>query len=305
MLSNGWVLIYPDYEGPQAALSGISSGQATLDGIRAMLSSQNITGIAASEDVEVHMWGYSGGTIPTEWAAEIQPMYAPELKIQSAIIGGSITNVTSSILTINGGPYAGFIPSGMLGISKSYPFFANYLLSTVLPDKWANFTRPLVNCAEGDISDFVNQDIGNYFPNGLLDVLSSPDVQSVMKLGGQMGLQGLPQIPLYIYKAVGDDISPIADDDALVQSYCDSDIQSLVFQRNTYGVHLTNFFTGLGGALSYLEDRFNGIPAPHGCFISTSTIMTSDLSAFGDYSSQVNGMVEELLNLPIGPSSVV
>jgi len=75
--------------------------------------------------------------------------------------------------------------------------------------------------------------------------------------------------------------------------------------RNTYGVHLTNFFTGLGGALSYLEDRFNGIPAPQGCSITTLTITTSDLSAFGDYAPEVNGIVDELLNRPIGPLSVV
>lgn len=76
-LNQGWIVNLPDYEGLQAAFtSGIQAGQATLDSVRAALSSGNLTGI--SSEAEYQMWGYSGGSLASEWAAELQPSYAPD-----------------------------------------------------------------------------------------------------------------------------------------------------------------------------------------------------------------------------------
>jgi hypothetical protein len=49
------------------------------------------------------MWGYSGGSLATEWAAELQPTYAPELNFAGAALGGLVPNITSVLKTINGG----------------------------------------------------------------------------------------------------------------------------------------------------------------------------------------------------------
>ena len=59
-LMAGAIINAPDYEGPKAAFTaGVISGQATLDSIRAALSSTSITKIQS--DATVAMWGYSGG----------------------------------------------------------------------------------------------------------------------------------------------------------------------------------------------------------------------------------------------------
>lgn len=59
-LMAGAIINTPDYEGPKAAFTaGIISGQATLDSIRAALSSTSITKI--QKNATVAMWGYSGG----------------------------------------------------------------------------------------------------------------------------------------------------------------------------------------------------------------------------------------------------
>ena len=41
------------------------------------------------------MWGYSGGTVATGWAAALQPTYAKELKsnLIGAAMGGFVTNI--------------------------------------------------------------------------------------------------------------------------------------------------------------------------------------------------------------------
>ena len=48
-----------------------------LNSIRAALKSGKITNI--KDDAKVVMWGYSGGSLASGWAAALQPSYAPEL----------------------------------------------------------------------------------------------------------------------------------------------------------------------------------------------------------------------------------
>jgi hypothetical protein len=91
-LNEGWIVNTPDWEGPNSTfIEGFQAGQATLDSVRAVLSSGNITGV--EKDAKVNMWGYSGGALASEWAMELQASYAPELKFVGAAIGGVTPNV--------------------------------------------------------------------------------------------------------------------------------------------------------------------------------------------------------------------
>jgi hypothetical protein len=91
-LDEGWIVNTPDWEGPNSTfIEGFQAGQATLDSVRAVLSSGNITGV--EKDAKVNMWGYSGGALASEWAMELQASYAPELKFVGAAIGGVTPNV--------------------------------------------------------------------------------------------------------------------------------------------------------------------------------------------------------------------
>jgi hypothetical protein len=78
-LNEGWIVNSPDWEGPNSTfIEGFQAGQATLDSVRAVLSSGKTTGVKS--DAKVQMWGYSGGALASEWAMELQASYAPELK---------------------------------------------------------------------------------------------------------------------------------------------------------------------------------------------------------------------------------
>ena len=72
LLDKGYYVVSPDYEGPKLTFTvGKQSGQAVLNSIRASLKSGKITNIA--EDAKVLMWGYSGGSLASGWAAALQP----------------------------------------------------------------------------------------------------------------------------------------------------------------------------------------------------------------------------------------
>lgn len=74
-LEQGWVVIVPDYLGPNASYAANDLlGHATLDGIRAAKNSASLTGI--SDNPTVTLWGYSGGSVPVLGAAELRASYA-------------------------------------------------------------------------------------------------------------------------------------------------------------------------------------------------------------------------------------
>lgn len=63
-LGKGWYVNVPDYEGPLASFTaGVISGHATIDSIRAVLSS----GFGLVDDTRYAMWGYSGGVSKAPW----------------------------------------------------------------------------------------------------------------------------------------------------------------------------------------------------------------------------------------------
>lgn len=43
-----------------------------------------------------------------------------------------------------------------------------------------------------------------------------------------MGYHGVPQMPIFAYKAIGDEVSVIADTDDLVDKYCNSKTQNSI-----------------------------------------------------------------------------
>jgi hypothetical protein len=99
-LGRGWYVSVPDYEGPLASFTaGVMSGHATLDSIRAVLSSG--FGLAAN-GTRYAMWGYSGGALASEWAAELQVQYASEMDFAGAALGGLTPNVTSVMNAVDG-----------------------------------------------------------------------------------------------------------------------------------------------------------------------------------------------------------
>lgn len=54
------------------------------------------------------MWGYSGGSLASGWAAGLQPNYAPELggNLLGAALGGFVTNITATAEATDGTVFA-------------------------------------------------------------------------------------------------------------------------------------------------------------------------------------------------------
>jgi hypothetical protein len=219
------------------------------------------------------MWGYSGGALATEWAAELQVAYAPELNISGMALGGLTPNVFTVFQSVSGGVEAGLIPPGVVGLFTQYPSVKEYLESKLKPTGIYNASTFLsvVNLTvEQTIPLFANQDIFDYFIDGISDI-ESPIIQSVIDTDGIMGIHGTPAFPAFVYKAVQDEVSPVNETDALVAKYC-SEGTSITYQRNLVGGHGQEQFAGSPYAFAYLTGLLNGTSLSPGCTTTNVTI---------------------------------
>ena len=293
-LNKGWYVVTSDYEGLNAQFTaGLMAGYGTLDSLRAVLSSTSTASSGLSPKARYVLWGYSGGALASEWAAELAPKYAPELKIQGAALGGLTPNVTNVLYTINGGPNAGLTFSGIEGLARIWPNATKWLNDSLIPSKAAEFHQFANECSNTD--DTAGKNIGDYFINGIAS-LSEPIPQQLLQTNGQMGYHGTPNIPLYFYKAAEDEISPVGDTDALYARFC-ANGATIQYDRNILGDHFSEVVSGAGAAIEWVEARLNGIAvANQGQCVKNIVVESSlDVNAFLELSPVLIAALQSLL----------
>jgi hypothetical protein len=294
-LYQGWVVALPDHEGPQGAfLANIQAGQATLDGIRAALNSRNTTGL--SENPVITMWGYSGGSLASASAAELQPSYAPELRIVGAALGGTVPSIPPVIEATSGTALAGLIPTGMQGLAHQYPEIAQLLDEQILPEFKQMFEDVKSQCFVPNILDFFNKEVPPMFKDA--SVIGQEPAASILAANA-LGNHA-PKMPLFVYKSTADQVSPVGETDALVKSYC-SGGTVVTYNRDIISEHGSMAITGATSALAWLIDRMEGVSTPTKC--STKTVLSSilDPRALALFGETILTSLGALLGNPVGP----
>ncbi|KAK3349205.1 lipase [Lasiosphaeria hispida] len=252
-LARGWWVSVPDYEGPKASFTaGVTSGHAVLDSVRAVQAA----GLGINKRNPAALWGYSGGGLAAEWAAELHAGYAPELNLAGVAIGSPVVNVSNVLYNVNRKPLAGLIPPSLLGLTSQYPDAEKYLVSRLKPETKAAFLAARTQSWTESIQAFSGQDIGAYFVGGLADVFA-PEMRLVWGRETYMGHHGVPWMPVYVYQAVHDEIATIDYTAALVENFCRVG-SNVVFQKNTAGGHLEELAAGAPGAVRWLTSIFDG-----------------------------------------------
>lgn len=220
------------------------------------------------------LWGYSGGSLASTWAAELQPSYAPELNYVGVAVGGTTPNVSSVLQTINTGSHAGLAFSGIYGQSKAFPNLTEWIGANLISSKSAEFYSIASGCLSQASSEGQGQDIYTYFKDGEASFYDAVP-RSIFQWSGQMGIHGTPTAPLFVYKAIGDEISVVEDTDALVEKYCAAGAR-IEYHRDLVGNHETEAISGSASALGWVSDRLNGKAVSSGC--STQDVLLSSLN---------------------------
>lgn len=301
-LYQGWVVVLPDHEGPKGAyLANSLAGHATLDGIRAALQSTSITGIAKT--AKAGLWGYSGGALASAWAAILQPSYAPELTgvLVGAAFGGTVPNIYNAITTVNETPSAGLIVAGIVGLAAQYPELKAGLEAHVLSQYQAGFEAVAsTQCFGPTISQYSDADVIDMIDNPAL--WNDPLVISIFNNNSLQYAPAAPSgLPLFVYKAVKDEVSPVADTDALIQTWCSSGA-SVQYVRDSTSSHGELALVGAPMALAWLIDLAEGKVAAKACSTTTKISMLLDVATLEVLPTFILNAIKALLGGEVGPT---
>ncbi|MGZ6780758.1 MAG: lipase family protein, partial [Mycobacterium sp.] len=261
LVMRGYAVTVPDYEGETHDwAAGDESGWSTLDAIRA---TESHLGVGAS--TKVALAGYSGGSIAGEWASELAPTYAPELNLVGTAIGGIPVNLGHVLQYANGSAaWAGVIPAAMVSLGRAFDIdFSQYMSQRGLDDTSAI----RASC----IGEFNTRESGVKLSDLLLpqyaDFLHIPVVASIVS-HLTMGTAGVPKAPLMMVNGnsdgTGDGVMVAADVAALAQRYCSAGVP-VSYQELAGKSHTAAGGAFIGTALTYIDDRFAGKPAPSTC----------------------------------------
>jgi hypothetical protein len=208
----------------------------------------------------VALWGYSGGALASSFAAQLQPRYAPNLKLAGVALGGVPADMYATMRAFSGSVAGGGIVVGLVGIDRSYPRLN-------LPGYMNDAGRAaLANSQRDCITDSAAKYPGAKIEDFTSDpaVLGDPRIASLFKRISPLWFRGTPQAPVYDYHAVADELAPIGPDRQLVVRYCAAGVTVQHYEDLT-SEHVSLLVTNAPATMDWIGERFAGAPAPNNC----------------------------------------
>ncbi len=262
-VQRGFAVAVPDWEGPTAEwISSSGAARGVLDGIRAV---KNFRPAGIARSAAVGLIGYSGGALATDWAVQMQPVYAPELRFKGAALGGTPASLPASFAAFaanEGGRAA--IPLLMGALERSYQSWrvGQYLSAT---------GRTAVANSQNDcLLDALIRNAGvdptryEAYPGAIFGNPPNPRFDRELSRISPLGYPGVPRTPILFYHSLHDEFAPIDAMRRLAARYCAEGVTVHVTTSNA-GDHIAYVLTGFPTALNYIADRFAGKPAPNDC----------------------------------------
>ena len=268
-LAQGYTVVVPDYEGLKMRWTmGRESAQTALDSIR---TAERHLRLPSS--TPVGLFGYSGGSVPTGFGADLAASYAPELHIVGAAAGGVLVQPSHNLPYVNGSKqWAGVIPALMNVYNDVFDLNIGQYLSPKGTQTLAQTQgQCLINFATKYPGLTDTQLLQPQYP-GLLTVPGIPQAfnQNIM------GWVGKPRNPMFLgvgnVDGTGDGIMIDGDVQGLATKYCREGVPT---QYKSYPKlsHFDAFLPWAPDAEKFLADRFAGRPATYCSAIPTGNTL--------------------------------
>ncbi len=277
LLLQGYAVIVPDTEGQTADFASAPEyGMATLNSIRAATNSP-VTGLTKA--TPIGMFGYSGGAIATDWAAQLAPSYAPDVNRQlvGAAEGGVLVDPAHNLTYVNGSSiWAGIIPMSIIGIARGFqinirPYLSSYGLQLYSSLQNASIANVLGQYPGLKFAQLVKPRYANPASIPILvkvenelnaGSLASPTIPMFIGQGANGTLEGTPGNKPGI--GPGDGVMVAGDVRTLARDFCASGTAVDYTQYDALS-HISTFPVWSPTALTWLNSRFAGSQAPNDC----------------------------------------
>jgi pimeloyl-ACP methyl ester carboxylesterase len=275
LLARGVAVVVTDYAGLGATdrlhtyVNRVDEGHAVLDAVRAARSLESASVTAESP---VGLFGYSQGGGATAAAAELQPSYAPDVKLSGTYSGAAPADLTEVTEAIDGSDLAGALGWSLNGFLQTEPALRP------IADKYVNQKgrEALADLSTMCVGDalfgyaFARSSAWTTTGQSLGDIIrAEPALQKF--LAEQRIGRLKPAGPVRVATGTSDNLVPHRQSREMAADWCalggQVDYEPVLLPN--VGDKLVNHFGALladqGEAISWLTDRLAGKPAASDC----------------------------------------
>ncbi|MDQ3932796.1 MAG: lipase family protein [Actinomycetota bacterium] len=259
LLNRGWAVAVTDYPGlgtpgDHHYAVGTSLGRSVLDSLRAAV---RLPDARLDPGAPMAVTGYSEGGGAAAWAAQLHASYAPELAVKGVAAGGVPADLPRVLAHLDGGPFVGFVLAGGVGFKAAYPELPlhEYLTSAgkqAAADIADDCREAMVaKTAFRRVSDYTTTDLANLPPWRARLVENN--------LGGSA-----PQMPLFLYHAVSDQLIPYEVGRDLRLTYCAKRV-TVQWKDYVLSGHSAAAAEAAPDVANFIQGRLLGLPPPNNC----------------------------------------
>ncbi|WP_312005152.1 lipase family protein [Streptomyces sp. B1866] len=259
MLTAGYAVAMTDWEGyhPKPTttyMTGKAMGPALIDAVRA---AQRLPEGKLSADSKVVFRGFSQGGGGSAWAGQLQPTYAPELKLIGVVAGGVPADLVQVGLPLNGKFGYGLYFNALIGLDHAYPelkmdSYLNDAGKAAVADFQDN------SCVYELLKNYSGKQNSDYFAKNPLTTQEWGARLKENKLGAEP-----IKVPVFQYHGTKDQLVAFNQASKLRDTYCAAGVN---LTWKTYETdHLTGISRGNADAMTFIADRLAGTPATPNC----------------------------------------
>jgi pimeloyl-ACP methyl ester carboxylesterase len=264
LLTRGYGVVVTDYEGlgtpgDHTYVNRAAEAHAVLDAIRA---AQRLPEAGLPDDGPVAIAGYSQGGGASAAAAELQPSYAPELKLKGAYAGAVPADLAEVARNLDGHYAFGFLAFAMVSMNYAYP---ELNIPGLLNTRGKQlFEQVRTECTVEAIAAHAFTQSAGLTNDGrpVTGFLGEEPYRS--RVAEQKIGTLKPSAPVLIVHSALDDIVPYAQDRELGRTWCGKGVK-LWFSTTLVPTHALTALRAYPEAFAWLEARFAGLPAPSNC----------------------------------------
>jgi len=261
LLDRGWAVAVTDYEklgtpGDHTYVIKNAEAHAVLDLVRA---AQRLPGSGIAANAPVAIWGYSQGGQAAAAAAELESSYAPELNVVAAAAGGVPSDLAEEAAYLNGSGnfFFSFLAFAAVGLNSAYPELNldSYLNQTgrdlLAQGRNACLVDGLLLGAGKHIEDLTTT-----------NPLNNPQWQA--RIAQQRLGTVRPQVPVFQYHGVLDEIIPYSQGTTLRDAWCARGAR-VEWHDYFFSDHLLGIFQAQQDVVNWLAARFGNQPFTPTC----------------------------------------
>lgn len=264
-LKKGYAVVVTDYQGytqdaTPTYTAGAGEAHAVLDIERA---ARQIPGSGVFPWSPTILWGYSQGGQAASWAAELAPLYAPDIRLLGLATGGTPGDLQALATFDDGSVGSAFEIDSIIGLNAAYPGQID-LSSLVNAAGLAAEAKLESECAIQSLADFRDDAITQFSATGQTLTQIEQQIPAVQQIVNAQKLGTLPvRVPVYHYHALEDEFVPVTQDVTLHQQWCSLGVRDDFVLYP--GDHLLTDPTAIPDVMSWIAARLAGQPAPLTC----------------------------------------